>query len=64
MTNKKIAFQLRVDKQAHAKLQQIAEKELRSLNAQIEYFIAKGIERYEQENGAIDVPCLNLDEPL
>ncbi len=53
MANTKIAMQLRLDEAAHGKVKLIAEREMRSLNAQIEYFIAKGIERYERENGSL-----------
>ena len=53
MATTKIALQLRLDEAAHRKVKVIAEREMRSLNAQIEYFIAKGIERYERENGSL-----------
>ena len=53
MIGKKAAFQLRIDEKAHRKLKSIAEKELRSLNAQIEYFICRGIEKYEKEHGSV-----------
>ncbi len=53
MAGRKIALQLRLDEKAHSKLKIIAEKELRSLNAQLEYFIKLGIESYEKENGTI-----------
>ena len=33
----------------------IAENEMRSVNAQIEYFIKKGVEAYEAEHGVISV---------
>ena len=33
----KIAFQLRLDEDTHRRIKAIAEKEMRSLNAQIEY---------------------------
>jgi hypothetical protein len=50
MADSKIALQLRLDETAHKKLKLISEKELRSLNAQFEYFIIKGIEEYEKQN--------------
>lgn len=53
MIGKKAAFQLRIDENAHRKLKYNAEKELRSLNAQIEYFIYRGIDEYEKRNGVI-----------
>lgn len=46
----KVALQLRLDEETHAKLKEISEKELRSLNAQIEYFILSGIVHYEKEH--------------
>ncbi len=51
MVVSKTAFQLRLDEQAHQKVKQIAEREFRSLNAQLEYFIVRGIEQYEREHG-------------
>ena len=53
MSVTKAAFQLRLDEKAHQKVKQIAEREFRSLNAQLEYFIVKGIEQYERENGEL-----------
>ncbi|CAL7899306.1 TA system antitoxin ParD family protein [Fusobacterium necrophorum] len=46
--SKKIALQLRLDEELHQKVKEIAEKELRSINAQLEYFILKGIENFEK----------------
>ena len=53
MAGRKIALQLRLDEKAHSKLKIIAEKELRSLNSQLEYFIKQGIEGYEKELGVV-----------
>ena len=53
MAGRKIALQLRLDEKAHSKLKIIAEKELRSLNSQLEYFIKQGIEGYEKEVGVV-----------
>jgi len=50
MPPSKIATQIRLDETVHSKLKHISDKELRSLNAQMEYFILKGIEAYEREN--------------
>ena len=50
----KTATQIRLDEDTHKKLKHISEKELRSLNAQMEYFILKGIEAFEETNGFID----------
>lgn len=49
----RIATQIRIDEKLHAKTKIIAQKESRNLNSQIEYFIKKGIEQYEKENGEI-----------
>lgn len=54
----KIATQIRLDELTHIKLKYIAEKELRSLNAEMEYLILKGIEAYENEYGSINAPAL------
>lgn len=51
----KIAFQTRLDEITHKKLSIIANNELRSLNAQLEYFILQSIKEYESTNGEIDV---------
>lgn len=53
MAVRKAAFQLRLDEDAHRKVKQIAAREFRSLNAQLEYFIVKGVEQYEREHGAL-----------
>ena len=53
MAVSKSAFQLRLDEDVHQKVKQIAKREFRSLNAQLEYFIVKGIEQYERENGEL-----------
>ncbi|MBQ9930850.1 MAG: hypothetical protein IJO79_00685 [Firmicutes bacterium] len=52
----KIASQMRFDETLYEKTKIIAESELRSINAQIEYFMKKGIESYESENGVILLP--------
>ncbi|WP_407399903.1 hypothetical protein [Anaerovibrio sp.] len=55
MASSRIALQVRLDESTHAKLKQISELELRSLNSQIEYFVIKGIQKYETDNGAINI---------
>lgn len=50
MPDKKIALQLRLDEATHQKLKNISNAELRSLNAQIEYFILKGVRDYENKH--------------
>ena len=49
----RIASQYRFNETLHAKSKVIAEKENRNLNSQLEYFIKKGVEQYEAENGEI-----------
>ena len=44
------AIQIRLDEGTHARLKHIAAREVRSLNAQMEYFILKGIEGFERDN--------------
>lgn len=60
----KIATQIRLDESTHTKLKYIAEKELRSLNAEMEYLILKGIESYEAQYGIIDAQGLKEQEEL
>lgn len=50
MPEKKVALQLRLDEGVHKKIKDISNTELRSLNAQIEYFILKGIRDYESRH--------------
>ena len=52
----RLSLTLRLDEVAHAKAKIIARKEDRPLNSQIEYWIKKGVEQYEKENGAIALP--------
>ena len=49
----KIATQMRYEYELYDKTRIIADAELRSINAQIEYFMKKGIEAYEKEHGPI-----------
>lgn len=51
----KVATQMRYDEILYEKTKIIAENEMRSVNAQIEYFIKKGVEAYEAEHGVISV---------
>ena len=53
MPKERIAFQVRLEESTHAKLKYIADKELRNLNSQLEYYVLKGIEKYEKEHGTI-----------
>lgn len=58
----KVASQMRFDEILYKKTKYIANKEYRSTNGQIEYFMAAGIEHYEKYHGEIDLANLeNLD---
>ena len=46
MAKEKIALQIRLDEALYDLVKGIAEDELRSLNAQMEYFIKTGSEQY------------------
>lgn len=52
----KIATQMRYDEILYAKTKIIAEREMRTTNAQLEYFMKKGVEAYEAEHGPILLP--------
>lgn len=54
-TNNKIATQMRYGEVLYEKTKIIAENEMRTINAQIEYFMKKGVEAYEREHGTIEV---------
>lgn len=46
MADKKVATQIRLDESLYNLVKGIAEEEMRSLNAQMEYFIKAGAERH------------------
>lgn len=52
----RIATQMRYDETLYEKTKVIAASELRTVNAQIEYFIKRGVEAYEAEHGPISLP--------
>lgn len=52
----RISTQIRINETAYQKTKIIANNELRTINAQIEYFIKKGVEAYEAEHGPISLP--------
>ena len=52
----RLPTQLRIDEVLHAKAKIIAKNEERPLNSQFEYWIKKGVEQYEKENGTVEVP--------
>ncbi len=54
--NRKVATQMRYDEVLYEKTKRIAENELRTINAQIEYFMKRGVEAYEKEHGVISLP--------
>ena len=43
----RVALQLRLSTALHEKIRAIAEKEMRSINAQMEYMLTKSVEQYE-----------------
>ena len=49
----RVATQIRIDKTIYQKTKTIGKLENRNTNSQIEYFIKKGVEAYEKENGII-----------
>lgn len=51
----RIATQIRIDETLHAKTKIIAQQENRNFNSQLEYFVKKGVEQYEKENGEIKI---------
>ena len=56
MATDKIQTGIRFTEDTLLKMSYIAKKNLRSLNAQLEYLALKCIETYERENGAIQIP--------
>ena len=48
--------QIRVNSLVWSKVRVIAKQERRSLNAQVEVYLAAGVERYESEHGPIMLP--------
>lgn len=52
----RISTQVRLDEITWKKLKVIAKKENRNANSQLDYFMKKGVEAYEEENGPILLP--------
>ena len=50
----KTQYTIRIEEATLEKARIIAEKEVRSLNNLIEFFVTKGILSYEEENGEIE----------
>lgn len=49
----KVATQIRIDDEVYEKVKIIAELERRSINAQMEYFIDKSVQKYIEDNGPL-----------
>lgn len=52
----KIVSQVRIDETAYRKMKVIAEREGRSTNAQLDYFVRRCVAEYEAIHGPITVP--------
>ena len=52
----KMSSQIRLDEELFAKVKAIAKRELRTMNAQFEYFIRQGVEQYEREQTLLGIP--------
>ena len=51
----KKSTQMRYDEALYNKVAAIAKLEMRSTNAQIEYFMKQGVEAYEKQHGVIEL---------
>jgi len=58
----KTQFTMRFEEEVHAKIRKLAKKESRSMTNMIEYLVKKEIERYEKENGRIELTEEDLSE--
>lgn len=54
--NGKVSTQMRYNEILYEKTKIIAKNEMRTTNAQLEYFMKLGVEAYEKEHGAIELP--------
>lgn len=54
--NGKVSTQMRYDEILYEKTKIIAKNEMRTTNPQLEYFMKLGVEAYEKEHGAIELP--------
>ena len=52
----KVVSQMRLDETVYKKMKVIAERESRSVNAQLEYFVRMCIAEYEAHHGPIILP--------
>jgi hypothetical protein len=48
VATKKVATQIRVDEKLYEEIKAIAVNERRSINNQIEFFLAQGVEHYQK----------------
>ena len=53
---RKVSTQMCYDETLYKKTKIIAENEMRTTNAQLEYFMKLGVEAYEKEHGVISLP--------
>ncbi|ACM61079.1 ParD-like antitoxin of type II ParDE toxin-antitoxin system [Caldicellulosiruptor bescii] len=61
MADYKKAYTLRIDETLLDKIRVIAEKNKRSINAQIEYLIQQCVEEFEAEHGEIKIEEENTE---
>ena len=54
----KIVFSFRINEQLYEKVRRVAEKNRRSINSQMELYVAGCLEDYERDNGEINVDVL------
>lgn len=50
MASAKVATQIRLDEELYELIKKIADQEMRSINAQMEYFIREGAHQYQHEH--------------
>lgn len=48
--------QLRINETVYEKVRVISKLENRTINSQLEYFIAQGVRQYEAQHGPVPVP--------
>ncbi len=59
MASEKAVTQIRVDAVLYEKIKLIAEKELRSMNNQIEYLLLQAVAAYERAEGMLEISPVN-----
>lgn len=55
MASKKISTTLRIDNELYKKIKFIADRELRSINAQLEYCVLQCVRDFEEKYGQINL---------